>query len=262
MWKNISRCPQPIPSPGSATSDIGSVTSVGKKHGRVTVDCSGANRGLFFGIFTLVGTIISMIVFFVLVKKPDFLDSAIMVAHISELVLYVLSTLATIIAFVKIRLLRFHKDRDNSLDEIFLILGLVGIFAFCLCSVVAGRYAVHTIGGALVLATSIVIVTQSVLQTVFIMNGLRRSLRANQSEPRKPGREYVTFLLVCNIGMWGLYTFEALRSYFNPVALNFYGFLPWSVITHVAMPLAIFYRFHSTVCLAKIWKHAYKVKLQ
>lgn len=30
--------------------------------------------------------------------------------------------------------------------------------------------------------------------------------------------------------------------------------------THVSMPLAIFYRFHSTVCLCEIWKRAYKMK--
>ena len=34
----------------------------------------------------------------------------------------------------------------------------------------------------------------------------------------------------------------------------------WPIITHVSMPLAIFYRFHSTVCLCEIWKKSFKYK--
>ncbi len=34
----------------------------------------------------------------------------------------------------------------------------------------------------------------------------------------------------------------------------------WPIITHVSMPLAIFYRFHSTVCLCEIWTKTFKYK--
>jgi hypothetical protein len=42
-----------------------------------SVDCSGAHRGLFSGIILLVATIISLIMFFVLIKEPAHADAAV-----------------------------------------------------------------------------------------------------------------------------------------------------------------------------------------
>lgn len=42
-----------------------------------SVDCSGAHRGLFSGIILLVATIISLIMFFVLIKEPTHADAAV-----------------------------------------------------------------------------------------------------------------------------------------------------------------------------------------
>ena len=43
--------------------------------------------------------------------------------------------------------------------------------------------------------------------------------------------------------------------------VRFYGGdWAWPIITHISMPLAIFYRFHSTVCLCEIWKKSFKYK--
>ena len=77
---------------------------------------------------------------------------------------------------------------------------------------------------------------------------------------QKPGREVVTFLLICNLAMWCINTFETSRSDAHPKQLHFFGFWAWTIISHVSMPLAIFYRFHCTVCLCEIWKRAYKYK--
>ncbi len=255
MWRNIgllnSRGNLRNSGPGSDKS----------KADHIHVDCSGANRGLFFGIFTLVASIISMIVFFVLIERPQYVDSAILVVHVSEVILYTLALVAVCIAAYKIRDMRFQSEKDNSLDESLLLVALTGQFVFCVFCIMAGHYNTDSYGGSLVMATSMLIMVEAVLQTVFILNGLRRSPLKPYHETKKPGREYVTFLLVCNIGMWGINTFEVLRSDSNPIALNFYGLLLWNIITHVSTPLVIFYRFHSTVCLANIWKNAYKQKL-
>ena len=77
---------------------------------------------------------------------------------------------------------------------------------------------------------------------------------------RKPGREMITFLLVCNFAMWAINTLETRKADSNPLQMNFYGFWAWTIITHVTTPLTIFFRFHSTVCLCDIWKRTYKVK--
>ena len=78
---------------------------------------------------------------------------------------------------------------------------------------------------------------------------------------RKPGREVVTFLLVCNLAMWAINTLETNRADSHPIQVKFYGGdWAWPIITHISMPLAIFYRFHSTVCLCEIWKKTFKYK--
>lgn len=254
MWLNISQSPPP------ATPDTPS-SNHHKKHLRMSVDCGGANRGLFFGIFTLVGTIISLIIFFVLVDKPGYTVSAAMVVHFSEIALYLLALIAVIAAAIKIRKLRFNPKHADPLDSILIIVSVVGIYVYGIFSIVAGRYGDNTIGGIFAMATNSLIMLQATVQTVFILNGLKRSPRNVYQETKRPGREFVTFLLVCNIGMWGINTFEILRADSNPLALRFYGHLPWSIITHISTPLAIFYRFHSTVCLSAIWKNAYKQKL-
>lgn len=67
-----------------------------------SVDCTNANKGLFFGIFVLVMTIVAMILFFVLVTRDDYRRMAITQIHLSELVLYVLTLLAVLIGMVQV----------------------------------------------------------------------------------------------------------------------------------------------------------------
>lgn len=43
--------------------------------------------------------------------------------------------------------------------------------------------------------------------------------------------------------------------------IKFFGYQPWVIIQKLALPLCIFFRFHSTVALAEIWKNTYKTKL-
>ena len=259
MWRNIGT---PAAMTPSSFSESENDIHRHKKKNSVTVDCSGANRGLFFGIFTLVGIIISMIVFFVLINKPGLKDSAVIVTHSSEIVVYFLAALAVLIAAIRVRHLKFHRDRDNALEELLLVISLAGVYVFALFNVVAGKwYSTSELRGPLVIASNLLVIFQATAQTVFIMNGLRRSALSTIHERRKPGREFVTFLLVCNVAMWGMNTFEVLRASANPVSDTFYGHLAWNIVTHITTPLTIFYRFHSVVCLATIWRSAYKLKL-
>lgn len=71
----------------------------------------------------------------------------------------------------------------------------------------------------------------------------------------------MTFLLVANFSMWLINTFIKAHAGFRPAHLEFFGPAPWLIIVHTSMPLAIFYRFHSTICLFDIWKHTYKFKV-
>lgn len=65
------------------------------------VDCVGASKGLFFGLLLLVGSLICLILFFVLIRHPELGLLAIYLADVSHCVLMVLSIFAIIIGFIR-----------------------------------------------------------------------------------------------------------------------------------------------------------------
>lgn len=101
---------------------------------------------------------------------------------------------------------------------------------------------------------------QTSLQTLFILNASHRRCKGSTQQRRKPAREIITFLLIANIAIWFMNTLIKGRAVFRATHMQLFGIWTWTIITHVSMPLAIFYRFHSTICLFEIWKIAYKSK--
>lgn len=65
------------------------------------VDCVGSSKGLFFGLLLLVGAMISLILFFVLVRHQQFSLLAIYLADASHCILMVFAILAIIIGFIR-----------------------------------------------------------------------------------------------------------------------------------------------------------------
>lgn len=101
---------------------------------------------------------------------------------------------------------------------------------------------------------------QVVTQTPLIIDGLRRCSNSPVLRYEKPGREIISFLIVINITLWIVYTFERKTAgqFFKGARL--YGPSTLVYIEHTTVPLMLFYRFHSTVCLADIWKSAYEAE--
>ncbi|GAB1865838.1 Otopetrin-2 [Camponotus japonicus] len=257
MWKNISKIgfTQPTTPPGSRHH----AHAYRKSPHHYSVDCARAHKGLFVGILILVLTIISLILFFVLISRPELVSLAVTEVNVCELTLYGMSTLATLIGMFQMRKLRYDGGRNLELDNILLVAAQTGMFIYSTFTIIGGHFTLqkHTV---LVLVTALASVVQTTCQTIFILDASRRSVATAEQIRRKPGREIVTFLLVTNLAMWAINTLEKSRAESHPVQLHFYGLWAWTIITHVSMPLAIFYRFHSTVCLCEIWKRAYKVK--
>lgn len=71
-----------------------------QQHGRV--DCVGASKGLFFGLLLLVGSLICLILFFVLIHQERFSLLAIYLADVSHCALMALSIIAIIIGFIRL----------------------------------------------------------------------------------------------------------------------------------------------------------------
>ncbi|CAH1174254.1 unnamed protein product [Phaedon cochleariae] len=232
-----------------------------------TIDCSNSHKGLFAGIMVIVLTIISLIMFFVLTNNNTKSEQiAIFEVNIVELILYVVTTSAVLIAILKLRNLKYDRKIDHEgnntgigLDCTLLVVAQTGMFIYCMFSII-GCYFSKEPNSQIELATEIVSFVQTCVQTIFVLDGWwRRCKNINQGQIQ-PGRQMITFLIVANMAMWTINSLEKNRAEFRPGHLEFYGRWGWTIITHVSMPLAIFYRFHSTICLFEIWKTAYKIK--
>ncbi|XP_049521231.1 proton channel OtopLc isoform X3 [Dermacentor silvarum] len=254
MWKNVGST-QPVPN----TPDSSIHVHTPRQRHYYQVDCAKANKGLFTGILVLVLSIISLILFFVLINKPQYRNLAVMEAHIAELAVYFLASLATTTALFQVRELRYNRLRNTDLDSILLIVAQSGLYLYTMFSIIGSHFTLDQ-NTMLALLTALACLIQGSLQTIFILDASRRYVSSSDQANRKPGREMVTFLIVCNFSMWAINTLETRRADSNPVQMTFYGFWAWTIITHVTAPLTIFFRFHSTVCLCDIWKRAYKVK--
>lgn len=227
------------------------------------VDCVGSSKGLFFGLLLLVGALICLILFFVLVRHQQFSLLAIYLADASHCILMAFAILAIIVGFFRVKNLKFRCEEQSNLNDILLRISAFGLFTYSVFSVISGSLKfLESEPHLLVTTTSAVAVLQVILQLLFIADVSRRRVHLPEHDRSKPGRQIVTFLLICNVAMFAIYTFEAQKVFANPVQLDFYGFVPWSIIQRVTLPLCIFHRFHSAVTLAEIWKTTYKARLE
>ena len=260
IWTNIGAPEEshrpPHPSPYIANDEHSPSTHNSKgTSSMIHVDCRSTNRGLFPGILVLVCTVISIIIFFVTIAAEEYTATALIINNVSELSLYCITAIVTIFAFRETSKLNLNPSAmKHTLDDFLLFIALPWFFIFSFFSIIAGIAAKNPL--SIVVNTASMV--QVILQTTFIFDGLRRCSNEQGLQKKKPGREMITFLIVCNVAMWTFSTFEIKRSETNPSQMLFYGEFEWSIISHLSVPLTIFYRFHSSVCLADIWRFAYQ----
>lgn len=265
MWKKVKNMPS-IERYHRRNSVKPNPANVKSAH-HFSVDCSRAHRGMFAGIIVIVLTIICLIMYFVMYKEEGYQHLAIREVTIVEILLYSLTTCAVGAAVWKMRDLKFQQKASNehhadtvALDCTLLVLAQTGVYVYGMFSIMGSYFTLDDEHGIDGLVSEIMGLLQTSVQTLFILNACWRRCRGAEQQRLKPGREIVTFLLVANMSMWFINTMIKGRAGFRPTHLNLYGIWAWTVITHVSMPLAIFYRFHSTICLFDIWKSAYKAK--
>ncbi|CAG2113505.1 unnamed protein product, partial [Medioppia subpectinata] len=186
------------------------------------VDCAKAHKGLFTGIFLLVISIISLIIFFVFIKKPQFRHLAVLQAHIIELFIYCINAIACLIALFQVRQLPYNRHRNVELDNILLIVAQIGLYIFTMFSIIGAQFFTLQQNTKLVLINALACIIQATLQSIFILDASHRYASTPDQMRRKPGREMVTFLLVCNFAMWSINTLETRRADSNPVQMHFY----------------------------------------
>ena len=227
---------------------------------RSAVDCSSSSRGLFLGIIVFVAAVIILITFFVLVKTDQFLETAVRLNHLGDLSLLVLTTIAVILVFYRTYGLRYRdNDKGPGFEDALLVISLLGVYLMCISNIMAALLTIGKLCTHLVILSYAMRLVQATLQTVYLLCTMRRRVWRREQAEKKSGREFLTFLLICNIAFWGMNIFEVQMSEANPLQAEFYGHVTWSIITHASLPFSILFRFLSTVCLANIWKHAWRM---
>ena len=79
-----------------------------------------------------------------------------------------------------------------------------------------------------------------------------------KTKTTRPGRQITIFLFLFNLSLWLVYTFEIQKARASVVEAEFYGFFSWVIIQRVTLPMAIFFRFHSSVVSISLWKEVYR----
>ena len=259
------------------------------------VDCDKANRGLFFGLFITVLTLVAVSCYFVFDDRLYGSQSSSLTFFATEIMLLAVLSATVVAATASFRRLRFvptsaaSQVNHGGIDSSLLVIALVGVYGlecFHFVSAVGGSIDAGgddsgggddggggsggngggsgggggAIVSALAMGTSVLAFSQATVQTVFIVDALQRHVRSAEQARSKPGRPMVTFLLLCNLALWIVCIFEVKKAENLPIHARFYGYLAWSIISHLCVPLVIFFRFHSTVCLSDIWINAYTLK--
>ena len=108
IWKHSRNNQRQRRSRSTGDSPAPGITKVNNGHSHrrspnhYSVDCTKANKGLFFGIFILVLSILAMILFVVLINREVYATSAVYVINVSELTLYLLAMIAVVIGMKQV----------------------------------------------------------------------------------------------------------------------------------------------------------------
>lgn len=258
MWTNVGKRPRRPTRTELETDSEGGDDEEEQRAQRMSVDCTSSSRGLFLGILLMVGTVISIIAFYMLVNQEEMGNSAIILTHTSGTFIYTVTLLALLLAAGRMKNLRFNNQQEANLEDILILISYTGLLVFIIFSLIASILAETSTMSTLTILSNISMLVQATVQTIFMLAGDRMSAANEQQVRKKPGREFITFLLISNFSMWAINTFQTQTPHHNPIQVNFYGPEAWAIFTHISVPLGIYYRFHSTVCFSNIWKNAWK----
>ena len=224
-----------------------------------TVNCSKSTTGLFFGILVLLITLISLITYFIYKEHDP--EMAVKLSEFIELFLLILSLTMVLSIYLKLKCYKFsHKhERSLSYNAILIIIGLGGIYAYGFYSIIAlldnGK---ESSSENLSLSIHIVSIVESTLQSVLIINSLNMYTKDRVNKKEKPARSFITLLILIDVSLWLTETFSVKKYDMSTVQLDYYNIVFWSITSSIATPLAIFFRFHASVCLSDIWKIIYE----
>ena len=240
------------------------------------IDLTSSHRGMFLGFLCLAGALVTTILFFNDIAHADNESAQLtyLVADLSIEVLILVSTIMSLYSMNKLSL----NSKPLGVDDILLLIAMAGSFLFQMSIIISNTFVLvhesiicHTckiiideVGEIenrhliiLSLVSAVCASCQIILQTILIISGLRRYSGNKIQVKAKPGREAITYLVVTNVTLW-IFGTAQIKNLELGIQEAFYGTLAWLFILNLNLPLYLFFRFHSSVCLADIWNVAYR----
>ena len=274
IWKNI----------GKKKKHFGFILKTDELESVFNIDCQKTSIGLFCGMIVLLSTIVANILYFIFksdsssvktyakengttatenitnknIVPDDFESNSTFIIEILELVLICISFIATIAAIIRTKNLAKMENISMKFDEFLGIISLCGIYIYSIFSSISIIYTNNRSTRAyIVLIISLLSMIETTLQVYLVLDGLKRRAISESDRIKKPGRQLFTLLIIVNLCLWISDTFVYKRFDANQYQLNYFSVLAWSIINTISSPIAIFFRFHVSVCLSDCWKSVY-----
>jgi hypothetical protein len=164
-----------------------------------TINCSRASCGLLLGGIIFLLTILTLLPAYIFDLRL-----AIIITHITEFILLIVSLLIVFISFIYTTKLYYDRQAHVDIfDQILILVTTVGNFAYSFFNIFASIFIVSytlEIPRFIEISIGILAIFQTFLQSAFILDTLkRRSITKNEIR-NKPGRELITALLLINLG--------------------------------------------------------------
>ncbi|XP_033103267.1 proton channel OtopLc-like isoform X1 [Anneissia japonica] len=213
--------------------------------------------GLLLGVLTTMCGVIILILNIIYTKDVTKKDMSFETYHGYRIFLNIICSIACGMAFYGIYKGGWKYEHVEGpmhhFDVSMLFLCVAGSFLQSLFTFVA---AVATLGtyqhAGLLLFDEMTHMAQTVIQMVLMLAAMSRKPPEDFKETRT--KQILMFLLVCNVAWWILCSYELKGGYdLFEMENEYYGSSAWYVVIHLAAPLEILFRFHSTACFFEIW---------
>uniref|UniRef100_A0A0K0E3Q5 Chitin synthase n=1 Tax=Strongyloides stercoralis TaxID=6248 RepID=A0A0K0E3Q5_STRER len=240
-----------------------------KRKSHIKIDCSYSFAGLFIGIIFLAACLVTIGIYYFNYSLGNNIEAT-RVFRITDLCLFSFITLMTIYGIYSMRKLQysFHgKTLAGIIDDILLIVGLLGELIYCCLAFLlvstTNDKEISDIGGLryrnIMIATFIIRIIQSLFQVLYLLIAARLKMKSTESKVLKPGKQMMTFMLMANVALFIYGTLEGTKTMLTTSALFNIG--AFKSIMYAVSPLVVFFRFHSSVIFAELWKHCYSTKV-
>jgi len=219
-----------------------------------------SHRGFFVAGLIVAGVVASVILFFVMPTLQDDDSLPSIIFYSTDMCLHMFLFGGCILGFCQMRPLGF-VPKPTSTDDVLIIFAMCGSVMYDVTAIIASSDALNRGSpdnriDVMRLCSSLVAFVQVIAQAMFLLCSLRRYPSDIEHVEQMPGRGAITSLIIVNAAVWVFRTILAKGSDMDSQE-TFYGKVPWLILMDVNLPLSLFFRFHSAICFADVWHHAY-----